>query len=65
MRKKNRTIGIMFPDFRPYDKDTVTKTAWDWHKARHIDQCNRTDSPEINPHTNGPLFYGKTGRNIQ
>ena len=55
----------MFPDFRPYDKDTVTKTAWDWHKARHTDQCNRTDSPEINPHTDGPLFYGKRGRNIQ
>ena len=55
----------MFPDFRRYYKDSVIKTAWNWQKTRNIDQCNRTDSPEINPHTYGPLFYGKRERNIQ
>jgi hypothetical protein len=39
--------------------------SWYWYSDRQVDQWNRIEDPEMNPHTYGHLIFDKGAKTIQ
>ena len=65
LNNKGTSGEITVRDLKLYYRAIVVKTAWYWYRDRQVDQWNRIEDPEINPHTYDHLIFNKEAKIIQ
>jgi hypothetical protein len=65
LNDKRTSGGITMPDLKLYYRAIMIKTSWFWYSDRQVDQWNRIEDPEMNPHTYGHLIFEKSAEDIQ
>jgi hypothetical protein len=53
------------PDLKVYYRAIMIKTTGYWYSDRQVDQWNRIEDSEMNPHTYGHLIIDKGAKSIQ
>ena len=64
LKDKRTSGGITMPNLKLYYRAIVIKTAWNWYSDRQVDQWNRNEDSEMNPHTFGHLIFDKGAKTI-
>jgi hypothetical protein len=66
LNNKRTSMGNTMPEVKLYYRGIVIKTAWNWwYSYRQVDQWNRSEVPEMNPHTYGHLIFDKGDKTTQ